>query len=258
MNPTRIIAVLGIDGSGKTTVADLLAKQLSADGAVCLISDTLGFYVQGAWKRIPAPPTEVLRHAVGKYAKAARSLQHYKLPKLAELLLRDHVLRLMVKEHQPPFVVADGSPLLNMVAWVVLYKQHRLDPRMCAQTISVLTGRDAQIRSDAPLFRELPELTQLRRLRLTHLVLPDVAFLLDISPEAACRRIEARGRIRQPHEEPGALAKLHAAYEAVCDVIHQQWQIPICRLDAEGQSETIADTALAFVRQTFQPGTRVP
>jgi hypothetical protein len=161
------------------------------------------------------------------------------------------VLQHVVKKTQPAWVVADGSPVLNMVAWAVLYKQHRLDEAMCAKTIAVLTGQDAEIPHDDPLFLELPELSHLRRLRLTNLVLPDAVFLLDVSPETACRRVEARAKTRQAHETSDALAKLRGAYITVCDAVRQRWQIPFCRLDGEDQPEAIARTALAFLQQTF-------
>ena len=93
-----------------------------ATGSVCLLTDDVVFFEGGEPKEVQPLVTEKLREAIGRRAKTARSLKSYKIPKLAELLLRDHVLGLVKRWYTPDLIVADGSPLLNITAWVRLYR----------------------------------------------------------------------------------------------------------------------------------------
>lgn len=245
---TRIptIAVLGIDGSGKSTLSRALAERLSEAGRCGLVTDRLEFLEKGALLEVQPLVTETLRQLIGRHAKQAKSLKNYKIPKLAELLLRDHLLGEIGRWYRPDRVVMDGSPLLNMVAWAVLYREHLFNEDTCRKAVSFFTSRE-QVATNDPVFREFPELKVLKRLRLNRLSLPDAVVFLDVRPQTACRRIASRGEQRQVHETEDKLRKLRDAYLLVCDVVRTYRGISVLRTDGERPPDKVADEAIQFV-----------
>lgn len=243
------VAVLGIDGSGKSTVSKRIAKELSGASRVCVVTDRLQFYENSGEKGVQPLPTERLRQALGSYAKTARSLKHYKIPKLAELLLRDHLLGEVQRWYSPEILVLDGSPLINLTAWAKLYKQDAFDLDVCSAAIRVLTGRREGIARSDPVFRKLPELAALDRLGLAGLALPDVVIMLDVDPTVSVSRIRARGEKRQVHETEEKLARLREGYLMVCKVVERDFGIPVRILDGNLELAEVTRSALAFAEQ---------
>lgn len=243
--PAPTLAVLGIDGSGKSTLSRLLAQRLSDPGSACLVSDHLEFYDGGELKPLQPLVLEEARGMLSRYAKQAQSLASYKLPKLAELILRDRLLSDVNRWYAPQLVVQDGSPLLNMAAWVALYGRENLDDETLGKAIAVLTGEKFNLPRNDPVFRQIPELAVLSRLGLTHLQLPRLLVLLDLPASVACARITTRGGPRQPHETEEKLGRLREAYQRVVRITAQKWNIPT--MTVEGNRPL--DEALANVLQ---------
>lgn len=246
------VAVLGIDGSGKSTVSAILAARMSDSARVCLISDEMRIYEGGQARDLQPLPSEKLRRRIGAYAKTASSLKHYKIPKLAELLLRDLLLREARRWYTPRLIVMDGSPLLNLLAWSVLYKGDEIDNATCSTAIGVLTNARRDLDSRDPIFKLFPELAQLRQLGLTRLSLPDAVILIDIDAVVASQRIESRGQQRQVHETEEKLDRLRRAYLRVCDVVLTDWQVPVLILDGTRTLEDIESEVLPFVREKLK------
>ena len=74
-SPPLLIAVMGIDGSGKSTLSRVLSHRTSVDHEVCLISDGLEFYEQGNKRDIRPLVVETVREAISNHAKNASSLK---------------------------------------------------------------------------------------------------------------------------------------------------------------------------------------
>ena len=246
------IAFLGIDGSGKSTLSREVTEALSTEAGVCLISDQLVYYEQGSPRPMQPLATEKLRRTISSYAKKAGSLKTYKIPKLAELLLRNHLYYEVRRWYNPDFIVMDGSPLLNMAAWAALYKGKQSDEQTLVKGIGVLAGQRQAIRPRDPIFAEFPELLHLRRLRMDNLIVPQLVIFLDLDPAAACRRIAARGEHQQVHETEEKLTRLREAYRTVCAVIHDHWRIPVSTIDGERSPEEVIAAALAFIGETLK------
>lgn len=245
------IAFLGIDGSGKSTTSKMVAASISDSSRVCLVSDELKFFEQGRTREIQPLITEKLRQVISGYAKNAKSLKLYKIPKLMELLLRNQLLREAERWYSPDLIVLDGSPLLNLLAWSVLYKKSTIDQNTCSTALAILSGRAGNIRRDDPIFSRFPELVHLKRLGLTKLALPDIVVLIDLPPEVACQRIEVRGEQKQVHETADKLGRLRRAYLQVCEVVQKDWQVSTVILDGEQTREDLCHAGIEFVRKSI-------
>jgi 1-acyl-sn-glycerol-3-phosphate acyltransferase len=249
--PTPVIAVLGTDGSGKSTQARRLARSLSQGGHACVISDSVLLFDDAEQRELQPLLTETIRAAISARAKKASSLKSYKIPKLADLLLRDHLLGEVERWYRPNVAVTDGSSLLNMVAWSALYKPSQFNAEACAKIIDVLTGKDVRTDRHDRIFDDFPELRRLRQLRLNRLRLPDVVVFLDLDPSAAIERIENRGEHRQVHETHEKLSRLRSAYLDVCAVIEREWKVPTARVDGDRPLEVISDEIADFCRDAL-------
>jgi thymidylate kinase len=225
------LAVLGIDGSGKSTLSRSLARELSTEGRACLVTDDVEVFEGGQRRDVQLLLAEKLREGLGRRAKTAGSLKSYKIPKLAELLLRDHMVEELRKWYAPDVIVLDGSPLLNIAAWARLYREEAFDEDVCHAALRVLSGRDEDIPDDHPVFDLFPELATLRRLHLARMVVPDAALFLDVDPAVSMGRIRSRGETVQVHETEEKLGKLRAGYGLVCRVAERELGVPARVLD---------------------------
>jgi 1-acyl-sn-glycerol-3-phosphate acyltransferase len=244
------LAVLGIDGSGKSTLSRELARRCSQGAKVCLVTDELELYEGGGRLEIQPLFVEKVRETVGRYAKEARSLKHYKIPKLTELLLRNHLLGEVQRWYTPEAIFQDGSPLLNLTAWSTLYKGDSVDEDVCADAIRVLSGReDAPERGDA-IYTRFPELDAMRKGKLTAMRIPDAVIMLDVQPEVSMERIASRGEKVQVHESVEKLARLREGYLMVCRVMERTFGQPVLIIDGKQDLKTVKAQALEFIQKT--------
>jgi len=250
-SPPRSIAFLGIDGSGKSTCSKRVAMAISESSGVCRISDRMDFFEGGEEREMQPLMAEKIRETIGGHAKTARSLKMYKIPKLTELLLRNHLQQEAGRWYVPDLIVMDGSPLLNIVAWASLYKEDMLDHKTCAKAIRILAGRDADIPRDDSVTAQFPELLTFRRYKLNRLMLPDIVIFLDVPPDVAYGRISTRGEQKQVHETEDKLGMLRKGYLMVCDVLKRELAIPTMTINGDDSLDSITETAVAFVRKSM-------
>lgn len=242
------LAVLGIDGSGKSTLSRRLAQELSEKGKVCQVSDSVVLFEGGKPQEIQTLVTERIREAIGRRAKTAKSLKSYKVPKLAELLLRDHMVGQIKRWYGPDLIITDGSPLLNMTAWARLYREEEPEDALLSSAMGLLSGK-REGGADDPVFQSFPELKSMQRLHLTHLHCPDGVLFLDVDPSISVERIQGRGEARQVHETTEKLEKLRAGYRSVCRFLEPDWQVPARVLDGHQGLEEVMASGMEALRE---------
>jgi hypothetical protein len=180
-------------------------------------------------------------------ARRATSLDDYKLPKMAELVLRDRLVGEIVYTFRPNRLFMDGMPLLNLAAWSILYRAEHFNESTCSKILSVLTHREGRPERDDPIFEQFPELRRMVALGVDNLRTADRVIFLDVPPDVCAQRIEARGKDRQAHETAESLAKLRQAYLLVCRVLDGEFQAPVLVLDGDRDPDRVAADAQAFV-----------
>jgi thymidylate kinase len=250
------LAVLGIDGSGKSTLARELAERLSCGGRIALITDDVEFYESGRPRPMQPLLLERLREAIGRRAKTADSLESYKIPKLAELLLRDRVVEGVRRWYAPDAIVMDGAPLINITAWAGLYRQEGADPAVCASILRILSGRERHGGEPQAVLDTFPEMAALRRLHMARLELPDALLFLDVEPSVSIARIRSRGQDQQVHETKDKLVQLRQGYRRVCEVVDRELGVPVRTLDGDAGLQTVVDNALAVLEGIDVPAAR--
>ncbi len=256
--PAPLVAVLGIDGSGKSTLARALAERLSTGRRTALVSDEVVFFEEGESLRLQPLLAEQVRRRLNRRVKTARSLESYKIPKLAELLLRDRVAGQLLRWRAADVIVLDGCPVLNLAAWARLYREAEYDDDACTALLRAITGRDTDVGRRHPIFRRFPELSALARLRLIPLRAPDAVMFLDVEPAIAMARILARGETQQVHETEDKLARLREGYLTVCRVLESALGLPARILDGARSREAIVAEALEQLGSWHDPRVGAP
>jgi 1-acyl-sn-glycerol-3-phosphate acyltransferase len=237
------IAFIGIDGSGKSTLSRYLIKLFK--GESCLIGDGLELFNNGEPYQAQPLIVNEIRQWVGRKSKRAKNLSRYKIPKLAELLLRDRLLTEVNRWYRPDQIFMDGCPILNMTAWAGLFHEGCFNAEVCDKALHVLIGNDDLSNNDK-IFTQLPELNIMQKLNLNHLHLPNAVVFLDVSPDVSIERIKSRGQMVQAHENQEKLTKLSKAYHVVCDVL--ETTLPVYRLTGDNDLDILAQQTYAFIK----------
>ncbi len=232
---TLHVCVLGIDGSGKTTLAISLPTILAAEmgiragwaGETFAICDpdedhlAPGFHPEGF--PLQARLSERFKR-LAKKAVDCRKL--YPALKLANLAFQDCAARRLARRYDVEVMVSEGNTLLCAMGRAPNYlspasdqsKAHRLAPN-----VRDLESIFAYLVEGKPLPSEsraaLPGLRKARLIcRLALFLgieaawLPDVILFLDVSPETAVNRIASRLQKIDGHENPLDLAQAQETY----------------------------------------------
>lgn len=229
------IALIGIDGSGKSSCYEGLLSALSKDKRVAGIGDKVLVNGPAGQLIVPQDIARVrLKSAFGFLVKRAKDKLLYEISKLTELVIRNKIQDIIVKRYRPHFVVTDGSPLINILGWGRYYRPQHFNEKDYLNLLQYLTG-EAKI----PLFRistylkDTPELLLINRIYAARLIIPDIIIFLKVSPEIALQRIAQRGKEIQIHERSSFLKKLQEAYIFVCNIMKDHFATKVFEIDTD-------------------------
>jgi shikimate kinase len=257
---TLHICILGVDGSGKSTVtaalpailaaeADLVAGAAGEDFRVCVADEdhlAPGFYPEGL------PLSARLSRRFKKSAK--KVVDHrklYPLAKVAQMVCQDAAARALGRRYPNGVFVSDGNALLSAAGRAANYLRAASDGSssrrqppdsadLSAAFAYVLDGQELP-----PAARDrLPRLRSARALyRLLSLIglqgvwLPHVVVFLDLPPEIAVERIAARGKKVDRHENAADIAQARQMYLECIEAYERYSPAGIThRVEVEGMS----------------------
>jgi len=232
---TLQVCVLGIDGSGKSTVTASLPAVLSAElgvragaaGEEFLMVDPSEDHLARRFHPDGLPLAARLSKRLkrlGKRVVDRRKL--YPAVKLAQMMSQDHAAHRLGERYEAAAVISDGNVFLSATGRAANYLRPASDKDrdahagpgpedLCAVFDYVLDGKpipeDRQSR--LPDLRKARRLYRLMRsLGLRGAWLPDVVVFLDLSPKIALERIAGRGAKVDRHENESDLSQAREMY----------------------------------------------
>ena len=229
------VCILGIDGSGKSTVVAALPSILAAETGLVVGSAGDSFRIVApdedhlASKFYPDGLPLAARLSLRFKRFAKRLVDHPKLYvvfKLAQMLSQDSAAKALARRHNARVFVTDGNALLSTTGRASNYLR-----AASANNNANTSSPDAEdlkavfscILDDKPLPAKSAErLPSLRKGKLIHKLnnllrlhaiwLPDVLIFLDIDPELALTRIKSRGKKIDKHENLADLTQAREMY----------------------------------------------
>ena len=229
------VCVLGIDGSGKSTVVSALPAILAAEHSLVVGSASDSFRIVGpdqdhlAARFYPDGLPLAARLSLRLKRLAKRLVDRPKLYaffKLAQMLSQDSAAEALVQHHGAKVFISDGNAFLSTTGRASNYL--RAASAEDHANASAPEAKDLQavfsyILDDKPVPAEssqrLPSLRKgkfiyklTRLLRLHAAWLPDVVIFLDVSPELALERIRSRGKKVDRHENLADLTQAREMY----------------------------------------------
>jgi hypothetical protein len=221
------IAVLGIDGSGKSSLSQALPVVLAAELGIVAGSSGDDFWVFGPDQDHLAPnfnprgfPLAAhLAKTVRKWAKrSAGNHRLYPYLKLAQMLFQDDAAVSLQKRYQAAAMVSDGNLILSATGRAGNYHQKRE-----RATVDDIEAAYRHLLENQPLgpdaAERLPALGAaaavskwLRRIGFDGVWLPDAVIFLDLPPATALQRISSRGQHVDAHENLADMAHARESY----------------------------------------------
>jgi energy-coupling factor transporter ATP-binding protein EcfA2 len=229
------VCILGIDGSGKSSVVAALPGLLAAEGGFVAGSAGDAFRLVGSDEDHLVPrfyPDGLplaARLSLRLRPLAKRVVNQpalYAAVKISQLLSQDSAARALGQRYDPGILVSDGNAFLSTTGRAANYLRaasatdHEDAPAPDAEDLRAVF---AYILDDVPLPEQSAEkLPSLRAgkliyklnnlLRFRSVWLPDLVIFLDLSPELALERIKSRGKKIDHHENLADLTQARGMY----------------------------------------------
>jgi len=233
------VSIIGIDGSGKSTVTPALADLVAAELGVTAVAVGDDFRCKTPEEDLflPgfAPDGEILAARLDrlfrKGAKAAIDYRRLYPPlKLAQLAMQERTARQIDTNYRPDVIFCDGNLLLSSAGRAINYMDSKADPSTFKASIEALYDHVMEGKPLPPkMVRPIPCLKLMRwlrwfdeRLNLGLMTLPDALVFLDIAPEIALARLMARGKKLDRHENIHDLTQAQTIYRRVVEFFRRR------------------------------------
>ncbi|MBI4295675.1 MAG: hypothetical protein HY667_01015 [Chloroflexi bacterium] len=237
---TLHVSIIGIDGSGKSTVATALPHILAAEMKVLAgaagddfrIVDADQDHLLPGFRPVGLPLIGHLSRWSKRLAKrAVDNRRLYPFFKACQMIFQDATAYTLGRRYGAALMISDGNVLLSTMGRIANY----ISPASTGADIGRLEPDASDLKAvfeylcdGKPLSREtqakLPDLRKaarvqrlIRRFGLHAGWLPDVVIFLDISPETAMKRIADRGKKVDLHENLDDLAQARKMYLKTAD-----------------------------------------
>ena len=237
---TLHVCVLGIDGSGKSTITATLPYILAAELNLRAGSAGEEFWIVGADEDHLAPKFHPdglpIAGRLSKWFKrqAKRFVDNrrlYPFFKLSQMIFQDDTAYRLGRRYDADVVVSDGNVLLSATGRAANYTR----PASEGIHVGVPVPDATELKAVFEYLLEGKPLTEKNQAKLPHLRkarmvqrlaarfglhagwLPDVAIFLDLSPALAMTRITSRGQKIDLHENEDDLAQARHMYLKTLD-----------------------------------------
>jgi deoxyadenosine/deoxycytidine kinase len=168
---------------------------------------------------------------------------------MIEIILRDIMIKKIERWYFSGILFMDGSPLMNLTAWSIIYKEDRFTEDSCLKILKILSSQQNDVPAHDKIYDDFSELRKVKFLGINKFNMPDMIIFLDVAPEVSIGRIEQRGQNKQVHETPEKLGKLRKAYKHTCKVAKEYFDIPTLIVEGNDTRENILKNARDFISQ---------
>ena len=271
---TLHVCILGIDGSGKSTVTAALPAVLAAESGVVVGSASETFRVVGPDEDHLAPAfypdgLPAAARLSMRLKRAAKRLvdnsKLYPLFKLPQMLMQDRAARKLAQRYACEVFVSDGNAFLSTTGRAANYLRAasaKRDAEVPPPDAEDLRATFSYIFDDVPVpeasRQKLPALWKGKLiyklnnlLHLNGVWLPDVVIFLDLSPDLAVTRIRSRSQKIDHHENLADLAQAREMYLKTLDAF-QRYCSPEATHRLKVDDLTLGETIQAVI-ETVKP-----
>jgi len=260
MSEPHRIALVGIDGSGKTTTIAHLRRQLGAEGDVVTVHSP-------SFHENPNAPLQQLSRQMREVSLVADEIGAFGLKVTMlylQMTLYGAVERGMIEAFRPRCVVSDRHALVDTLAYGTIYKSlapepldreileplllgHLPSPEALEATIAWQQRLERHLGGEADFWDLALDLDRAfdagpaeilaefgRRYATSP---PDTIVLLDVEPVETMRRAAVReAASSELHEDPAILEALRGMYEHALDLLAEHCDVSVYRICGDGLS----------------------
>lgn len=244
---TKIVSILGIDGSGKGGLFRQLRQQSAQEGTSFKVMTCPEYH------EVPDVPHRDLSIALKNLNELGDDTGDYDLKVLAlylQMSLFGPVQNHLLASHDSQYLYTERHSIIDALVYGSFYKQMIKGPmtdgkfaNLIAPALSSIdakavglindwvTTENKRLQRTTPIEGLAFEMAKLMDLPPQELIpalgqqfrtgLPDVVILLDIDPATAIARLEKRAGVKELHEELNVLQQLQGAYQQIIDLLNQ-------------------------------------
>lgn len=256
--PVRV-ACCGIDAEANRTLFLALTERLGSAGRTVGISDAI-LEADGSGVRASEGILLARSRLVPRaLAWAFRTGGMYRGNRFATMIERARVEEAQHDGRTASFIVGDGSPLVDLLAWgKAEFFRGAFDEKRLQQLLLFISGaRRIPLGQWLHFMRKAPEVWLLNVFGLAQPPAPDLVVLTRRDPASTMEHIRSLGRVLESWENEAFLGRLQEGYLQVAAVLRKR-RIEVVELDAlDLDAAKVAETIETSCRRLALKGTEV-
>jgi hypothetical protein len=230
--PVRV-AFCGIDRDANHALFLALTERLGASGRTIGIADAILESDAAGVRESDGVPLVRSGKVPQALAWLLRTGGMYRGNKFAQMVRRARVDEALQDGRSARFVVSQGSPLVDLLAWGEAdFYSGSFDEKGLQRLLLYVSGqRSIPLGQWARFIRKAPEVWLLNVFGLAQPPVPDILVLTTRDAGSAMERIRSRGRALESWENEAFLGKLQEGYLQVASVLRKR-RVEVVELDA--------------------------